>query len=86
MNSMSTQIAHAYPIANFNLNRFDLKIAKLLSRLQKLYLQQKHNNQASLHNGDNAYQHLHDDTQKKIDEIETILKSVDSLIDSYPNS
>lgn len=85
MNHMTNQIAHAYPIANYNLNTFDLKIAKLLSRLQKLYLQQKHNQQASLHNGDNQYTHLQDDTQKKIDKIETILKKVDNLIDSYPN-
>ena len=86
MNQVTTQVAHAYPIANYNLNRFDLKIAKLLSRLQKLYLQQKHNQQACLHQGDYHCTHLYHDTQQKIDKIETILKTVDSLIDSYPQA
>lgn len=83
MNHITNQVAQAYQVPSFNMSHFDMKFAKLIQRLQKLYIQKNHNYKASLLSKTSIDQPFYDAAEDKIAEIEKTLAVIESLIDSH---
>ena len=82
MNHITAKITHTYSTKSFNAMQFNNKLTQLMHRLQKLYIQKNHNQKALEYYGESENSEFLDITNNKIIQIETLLATIEDMVDN----